>query len=58
MFDQLCCYRRREVKDDDHHASLAGNVSFPTAVAGEEDGLEPIYLRDRGCICRQQTVVS
>lgn len=49
--------RRREVKDDDHHASLARNVRFPTPVAGEEDGLEPTYVRDRGCICGQQTVV-
>jgi len=31
------------------------NVSFPTPVAGEKDGLEPTYVRDRSCICRQWT---
>ena len=44
------------MEDDLHvHASLARNVSFPTPVAGEEDGVEPTYVRDRGCIYRQRT---
>ena len=42
---------------NDDYASLARNVSFPTPVAGVEDGLRPTYMRDRGCICRQRTVV-